>query len=167
MSAVLTIVDHASNHVPPDIDLGINPQLLQEHIAWDIGAAALADALGYPVHKAEVSRLVIDLNREEGSAALVPVTSDGHDIPGNRGDVADRIARFFRPYHERLGARIATDRPQMLLSLHSFAPFLRESPGETRPWEIGVLYNEDDRAARIAIPLLEADGVVTGASVFG
>ena len=27
---------------------------------------------------------------------------------------------------------------------------------------MGVLYNEDDRAARLAIPLLEADGLVVG-----
>ncbi len=31
-----------------------------------------------------------------------------------------------------------------------------------RPWQIGILYNRDERAARIAIPLLEAAGIVTG-----
>jgi predicted N-formylglutamate amidohydrolase len=50
----------------------------------------------------------------------------------------------------------------MLLSLHSFTPQLATKPEEARPWEIGVLYNTDDRAARIAIPLLEASGIVTG-----
>jgi predicted N-formylglutamate amidohydrolase len=31
-----------------------------------------------------------------------------------------------------------------------------------RPWQIGILYNDDERAARHAIPLLEAAGIVTG-----
>ena len=162
MNGILTIVDHASNHVPIGIDLGIDPTLLTQHIAWDIGAAALADALGYPAHKATVSRLVVDLNREEDAAGLVPLSSDGHAIPGNPGDVADRISRFYRPYHDMLKARIADERPAMLLSVHSFTPFLKERPDEKRPWEVGVLYNTDDRAARIAIPLLEAAGIVTG-----
>lgn len=162
MNGILTIVDHASNHVPADIDLGIDPALLTQHIAWDIGAAALADALGYPVHKATVSRLVIDLNREEDAAGLVPLSSDGHAIPGNPGDVADRIARFYRPYHDVLATRIADERPTMLLSVHSFTPFLAENPDQKRPWEVGVLYNTDDRAARIALPLFGAAGIVTG-----
>jgi predicted N-formylglutamate amidohydrolase len=162
MNGILTIVDHASNHVSPDIDLGIDPALLNEHIAWDIGAGALADALSYPAHKAEISRLIIDLNREEDAAGLIPQSSDGRAIPGNAGEVSDRIARFYRPYHDALAARIAIERPAMLLSVHSFTPFLRERPDEQRRWEIGVLYNTDDRAARIAIPLLEAAGIVTG-----
>lgn len=159
---ILTVVDHASNHVPDDIDLGIDPALLETHIAWDIGAAALAVALGVPVHAATVSRLVIDLNREEDAQGLIPLASDGIVIPGNPGDRAARIARFYRPYHDRLARRIVDERPAMLLSLHSFTPQLTEKPLETRPWEIGVLYNQDDRAARIAIPLLEAEGIVTG-----
>ena len=162
MTGILTIVDHASNYVPPDIDLGIDPALMGQHIAWDIGTAALADALGYPIHRATVSRLVIDLNREEGAVGLVPLSSDGHAIPGNPGDVAARIARFYRPYHDTLAARIAGERPAMLLSVHSFTPFLKDRPEEKRPWEVGVLYNTDDRAAQIAIPLLEAAGIVTG-----
>jgi predicted N-formylglutamate amidohydrolase len=159
---ILTVVDHASNHVPDEIDLGIDPALLETHITWDIGARSLADALGFPVHAAAVSRLVIDLNREETSPQLIPTVSDGVSIPGNPGDRADRLARFYRPYHDALAARIAEQRPGLLLSVHSFTPFLAEKPSETRPWEIGILYNRDDRAARIAIPLFEAAGIVTG-----
>ena len=40
---ILIVVDHASNHVPPDIDLGIERELLLEHIAWDIGVGAIAE----------------------------------------------------------------------------------------------------------------------------
>lgn len=159
---ILAVIDHASNHVPPDIDLGIDPALLETHIAWDIGALALGEALGFPLHAATASRLVIDLNREEDAAGLVPLSSDGILIPGNQGSCEERIGRFYRPYHDILAARIASERPAMLLSLHSFTPQLTERPNETRPWKVGVLYNTDDRAARIAIPLFEAAGIVTG-----
>ncbi len=162
MSGVLVIVDHASNHVPADIMLGIDPSCLETHIAWDIGTAALAVALGFPHHLATVSRLVIDLNREETAPALIPAASDGVAIPGNPGDRSGRLARFYRPYHEALAQRIATMQPDLLVSLHSFTPQLATCPDTLRPWEVGVLYNRDDRAARIAIPLLEAMGTVTG-----
>jgi predicted N-formylglutamate amidohydrolase len=38
---------------------------------------------------------------------VVPIASDGHAIPGNALDHAGheaRLARFFRPYHNRLAA---------------------------------------------------------------
>jgi predicted N-formylglutamate amidohydrolase len=50
----------------------------------------------------------------------------------------------------------------MLVSLHSFTPRLATRPQEQRPWEVGVLYNQDERAPRLAIPRLEAAGIVTG-----
>ena len=43
-SAFLLIADHASNRVPTDIDLAIDPALLNDHIALDIGVAPLGRA---------------------------------------------------------------------------------------------------------------------------
>jgi predicted N-formylglutamate amidohydrolase len=159
---VLTVVDHASNKVPAGIDLRIDPPLLDTHIAWDIGAAALAEALGCPAFLATVSRLVIDLNRDENAAAVVPLESDGVRITGNAENTSGRVADYWQPYHEALTQRIVAMQPTLLLSLHSFTPQLASRPGEMRPWEIGVLYNNDDRAARIAIPMLRAAGIVVG-----
>ncbi len=159
---VLMIVDHASNHVPDGINLGIDPALLKTHIGWDIGAAALAEALGFPAFLATLSRLVVDLNREADAPGIVPVSSDGIAITGNSGDVADRVSEYWHPYHDALAAKIEDMRPKLLISLHSFTPRLSSQPDEARPWEIGILYNEDDRAARIAIPLLDAVGVIVG-----
>lgn len=159
---VLTIVDHASNHVPDDVDLGIDPKLLETHIAWDIGAAELAQALGFPAFLATISRLVVDMNREEHADGIVPRQSDGRTISGNIGNNSARIEAYWHPYHRALRECIAADRPKLLISLHSFTPRLETRPDEVRPWEIGILYNSDDRAARIAIPLLEAQNVVVG-----
>ena len=158
----LTIVDHASNHIPDGIDLGIDPVLLETHIAWDIGAAALARALGYPLFLAQVSRLVIDFNRDQIAEAVVPIKSDGIFIPGNLRDVGARVVEYWQPYHDALERMIAETKPHLLISLHSFTPSLASQPHEARPWQIGILYNEDDRAARIAIPLLEAAGIIVG-----
>ena len=162
LAEVLIVGDHASNRVPPGVDLGIDRALLSTHIGWDIGVSALAHALDAPLFLGNVSRLVIDLNRDPGDPGLVPQSSDGYDIPGNHGDVSDRLAAYWQPYHDELAAQIERTRPRLLISLHSFTPSLASRPDEIRPWEIGILYNRDDRAARIAIPLLEAAGVIVG-----
>ncbi|MFC3441232.1 N-formylglutamate amidohydrolase [Sphingobium rhizovicinum] len=164
---LLIIADHASAHVPDDIDLGIDPALLKEHVAIDIGvaevSASLAAQLGCTAILGGVSRLVIDLNREEDAPGLLPVMSDGHAIPGNRdADLADRMLRFHHPYHHQVAALLERMASPFILSVHSFTPRLASDPEQQRPWDIGILYNQDDRAARIAIPLLEAAGLKVG-----
>jgi predicted N-formylglutamate amidohydrolase len=57
---------------------------------------------------------------------------------------------------------IATVRPALIVSIHSFTPQLETRPDEARPWQAGVLYNTDDRAARVAIPMLQAQGWMVG-----
>jgi predicted N-formylglutamate amidohydrolase len=164
-SAMLIIADHASNHVPADINLGIDAALLDTHIAIDLGVAELAKALGLPAILGGVSRLVVDLNREDDAPHIIPIASDGHAIPGNAIDHearTQRIRRFWHPYHDQISDVISEYNPKILISLHSFTPKLASDPEQQRPWEIGILYNEDDRAARIAIPLLEAEGVIVG-----
>ncbi|RQW43408.1 N-formylglutamate amidohydrolase [Novosphingobium sp. LASN5T] len=165
---IMVVSDHASNRVPDDIDLGIDRALLDQHIAVDIGVAGIAERMverpGIAAFLGNVSRLVCDFNREEHAPAVIPIASDGHAIPGNALDHAGheaRLARFFRPYHAALADTLDAAPAALILSLHSFTPRLATSD-EPRPWQIGVLYNEDDRAARIAIPLLEAEGLIVG-----
>jgi predicted N-formylglutamate amidohydrolase len=166
---VLIVSDHASNRVPDDIDLGIDTALLSEHVAIDIGVAEVAERMarqpGVAAFLGNVSRLVCDFNREEEAPAVIPHASDGHAIPGNLFDLAgreERLMRFHRPYHEALAALLDAAPPALIVSLHSFTPSLKSRPEEARPWQVGVLYNQDDRAARLAIPLLAAEGLVVG-----
>ncbi len=168
-SPFLLIGDHASNHVPSGIDLGIRDVLLDTHIAVDIGVAPLGRALCAALHcpgiLGGVSRLVVDLNREEDAPHIIPIASDGHAVPGNALSHADRVARvnsYWRPYHAEIEKQIARQTPKLLISLHSFTPHLETMPDVDRPWEVGILYNEDDRAARTAIPQLARAGVVVG-----
>ncbi|NBC35568.1 N-formylglutamate amidohydrolase [Novosphingobium sp. FSY-8] len=172
---ILVVSDHASARVPDDIDLGIDPALLGLHIAVDIGVAGVADIMcqrpGIAGWMGNVSRLVCDYNRDAHlHAAIFPQISDGHAIPGNAMDEAGhaaRLARFYDPYHAGLEQLLMDAPPALILSLHSFTPQLATHPDQARPWHVGVLYNADERAARIAIPLLQAEVGPHGPLVVG
>ncbi|WP_417319149.1 N-formylglutamate amidohydrolase [Erythrobacter aureus] len=163
---MLCIVDHASNFVPEGIELGIDSRLMDQHIALDIGVEGIAERLArrhnIPAHIACVSRLVCDFHRREDEPAVVPTESDGKLIPGNIGaDVEARLERYHRPYHDALAKLIAEARPKLLVALHSFTPSL-DTSDEERPWEVALLYNRDDTAARHAIRLFGEQGLTVG-----
>ena len=73
---IVAVCDHASNRVPDGIDLGVSSETMEKHVAWDIGAGGICERLArrhhIPAMLAEVSRLVIDLHREEDSRGLIP-----------------------------------------------------------------------------------------------
>jgi predicted N-formylglutamate amidohydrolase len=163
---LVCVSDHASNFVPDDIPLGIPDELLDTHIAIDIGVGGVAERMArrhdIAAHVATVSRLVVDLHREEDHPKVVPTESDGHLIPGNIGaDIEARLDRFHRPYHAALSRWLDEAEPRLIISLHSFTPRL-ETSEEERPWEVGLLYNQDDRAARHAIRLFGEQGLNVG-----
>lgn len=163
---IVCVSDHASNRVPEGIDLGIDHALMNEHIAIDIGVQGVAEEMaanhGIPAHLATVSRLVVDLHREEDHAHVVPLESDGHIIHGNVGsDVEARLAQIYRPYHEAMAKWLGERAPELIISLHSFTPKLATSD-EPRPWEVAFLYNQDERAARLAIRFFEEEGFTVG-----
>ena len=158
--------DHASNFVPPDIELGVPESEFARHIAYDIGAAAvtrgLTARLNVPAILTNFSRLIIDPNRGRADPTLVMRLSDGAVVPGNaRIDEAGkqaRIARFYAPFDAAIDAAIAAaqaaGRPPAILTMHSFTPYWR---GTARPWQVGILYDRDERLARPLIEALAAD----------
>lgn len=165
---ILVVADHASNRVPEGISLGIDPALMNEHIAIDVGVARVAERMaqraGVAAYLGNVSRLVCDFNRYPDAPGIMPEVSDGHLIPGNElseEERSERIARYFLPYHRRLAELLDEAPPALILSLHSFTPRL-STCDKPRPWQIGILYNQDDRPARIAMSLLEAEGLIVG-----
>lgn len=165
---ILIIGDHASNDVPAGLDLGLPARAFEEHIAWDIGVAAVAELIvkqpNFAVFLGRYSRLVVDLNRYADEDAVIPVSSDGYEIAGNRLTAAareDRLASYYQPYHDRLTQTLHDHRPALILSLHSFTPQLKSADVE-RPWEISVLYNEQERPSKLAISYLETLGLHVG-----
>ncbi len=162
---MFVLCDHASNAIPPDLnDLGLPEDLLQTHIAWDIGADALAerlaDLLGAHLFKCAFSRLVVDVNRAANAPDSIPAASDQVPIAGNQmlseAARAARIARFHAPYHAALEAALdeacAATAP-FFVSVHSFTRRLLGA-AEDRPWPIGLLWREDEKSARIVIERL-------------
>lgn len=165
---LLLLADHAGNALPAELgDLGLPQEELARHIGYDIGIAWLARRLAVlldaPALLDHCSRLVIDPNRRPGEPSSIPETSDGTVVPGNRGLApaarAERIRRFFLPWHRAVARRIASCRRAgivpVLLSLHSFTPCLA---GRARPWQVGVLWRDDDRLASPMLAALRARG---------
>jgi predicted N-formylglutamate amidohydrolase len=163
VSPYLVLCDHAGRRVPRALgSLGLKERELDRHIAWDIGASALArrlaGALGAWLILQNYSRLVIDCNRPLTSPDSIAARSEDTWIPGNqevsRDQAALRAERIFAPYHARirheLERRAAVGQPSTLIFLHSFTPTFR---GVARPWHAGVLYHRD---TRVAAPLLAA-----------
>ncbi len=165
---VLIVVDHASCHVPDDIDLAISPEYRDDHIAYDPGIAPIARRMseksGYLAILSTASRLIVDLNRYPDEDAVIVASSDGVEIPGNHLSAEQkqaRLGRFYHPYHDRVGELIADLKPALVASLHSFSPTLRSNPGLERPWDMGIMYNDHDIAPRLALQFLEEEGGLT------
>ncbi|HEX2793172.1 MAG TPA: N-formylglutamate amidohydrolase [Croceicoccus sp.] len=164
---IVLVADHASNAVPPGIELGVASGVMDQHVAVDIGVEGVAERLaahhGIPAHLATLSRLVIDLHREENHPGLIPETSDGHLIPGNAGlDRGERIAAFYHPYHDALEQWLADAAPRLIISLHSFTPRLDTRPEEARPWQVSLLYNQHANPAFQAMKFFREHGLIVG-----
>lgn len=158
--------DHATNLVPDHVNggtLGLPDADMQRHIAIDIGALGVAQALGHmlnaPVVSANFSRLVIDPNRGADDPTLIPQLYDGTIIPGNRvlpeAERQRRIEALYTPYHDAI-ARTAKGRDITFVAVHSFTPQLNGRP--PRPWEVGILSAQDRRIANPLIASL-SDGL--------
>jgi predicted N-formylglutamate amidohydrolase len=162
-------VDHASPRIPRRLDtLGLPPSELQRHIAWDIGALAVAQqvaaALDAPLVAQNYSRLVIDCNRDPKVPTSIPTVGESIKIPGNIGlcaeEIAARRAEIFDPYHDHLRAlldeRLAAGRPTILVAQHSMTHVFK---GVRREMHAAVLYNRDRRFAGLVLDMLrrEAD----------
>jgi predicted N-formylglutamate amidohydrolase len=161
-ASVILVCDHASNAIPQRMrNLGLEPQELARHIAWDIGAAAvtrhLSLRLDAPAVLGGYSRLLIDCNRPPGDPTSIAQVSDGAFIPANRNlsdaEAALRMETFFSPYHQAITRTLAHlwrhGRAPAFIAVHSFTPVFG---GLRRPWEIGILWNRDPR---LASPILE------------
>lgn len=150
-SPIVLLCEHASSYIPARYArLGLTQEEALSHIAWDIGAEAVARHLAVlidaPLFLATHSRLLVDLNRPTDVASVIPVRSEATDIPGNH-DIpatqrAQRLTDLFAPFHDRIAAhldeRALQERPTRLLSLHSFT---RTYLGVRRDCDIGVLFD--------------------------
>jgi predicted N-formylglutamate amidohydrolase len=141
---LLLTCEHGGNRIPP----AYRPlfrgrrRLLESHLGYDRGALAVARALskrlGSPLLHAEVSRLLVDLNRSPGHRALFSEVTRALPAAAR----ADLLARHYWPHRlevERWVRRHATaGRAVIHVAVHSFTPVLN---GVRRGADIGLLYD--------------------------
>jgi len=168
------LCEHASRFIPIRYgNLGLAEPELSRHIAWDIGAAALARDLAArldaPLFLHGYSRLLIDPNRPLAALDSIPTSSESTIIPGNAGidrrERQLRAERYFTPYHDavatHLDHRQASGRPTVVVGVHTFTPVFR---GVRRPWHAGVLFGAASRYGRALVAALGAPGLIIGAN---
>ncbi len=150
----LLTCEHGGRRLPRALgDLGLPTAAFERHIAWDIGALAvarrLAGALDAELVHQPYSRLVVDCNRPPTRPSFIPEISEATVIPGNLGlDPEARLARekaIWRPFQDRVAEAVGGRAG--LLAIHSFTPVYKE---QVRPWQLGFLHG---RAESLALEL--------------
>jgi len=169
---LLLVCDHASRRFPAALgDLGVDLAVRRCHLGSDIGAknltTLLAERLGSTAVLQNYSRLVIDCNRQLLDPGAFLQFGDGVVISGNRNLDADkrqaRIDEIYWPYHAAIAIEIerlesVSAKPTML-AIHSFTPVM---DGVFRPWQIGILWDTDDRVALPMIDQMRDSGFLVG-----
>lgn len=169
---LLLVCDHASRAFPEHLGtLGVAEPDTFEHVAWDIGAAAVTRGLSEVLDATAIlcrwSRLVADCNRRLSDPTAFIEISDGIPVPGNASMTSEdrdwRVANIWEPYHaaidSELDQRLARGTCSAFFSVHSFTPLLGDI---ARPWHVGILWDKDDRLAR---PVLQSLREVHGLHV--
>ncbi len=155
--SVLIICEHASRVLPERLGtLGLSPEALASHIAWDPGALAVARRMAASLDAVLVSqrfsRLAYDCNRPPEAPGAMPAVSEVYEVPGNRdltqAERDERTQALYIPFHARIGeiiaARKAAGRQTVIVTMHSFTPVYM---GVQRAVELGILHDEDSRLA--------------------
>jgi len=169
---VLLVCDHASNRFPCSLGtMGLEYLDRVSHIALDIGAnavaEALADNLGATAVLCQYSRLIVDCNRNLIDDSAFLECSDGVDVPGNHdlqeNEKEKRASEIYWPYHNAIKNQIVRLNKHgidpVVISIHSFTPVIN---GNDREWEIGVLWDKDSVTAKIFLTRLVEAGYVVG-----
>ena len=158
-SNFLIICDHASNRIPIEYkNLGLDEEILDTHIAYDLGvkevATYLSEHLQCPLVMSDFSRLLIDANRGIDDPTLIMKISDGKIIRGNKKisfqknciEKKRRINSYYNIYHNKISEIINRSLEKnifpAIISIHSFTPTFG---GIRRSTELGVLWDNDNR----------------------
>jgi predicted N-formylglutamate amidohydrolase len=170
VSPFVIVVDHAGARIPRSLrDLGLSAAELKRHIAWDIGALAMARRMAVTLDAHLIaqnySRLVIDCNRDPEVDSSIALLSESTSIPGNVDLSAEQRAlrrrEIFDPYHQRirelLDARAAAGKPTILVAQHSMTDVYL---GVRREMHAAILYNRDRRFAGLMLERLRRDGAL-------
>lgn len=160
---ILLVCEHAGQTVPTKLNgLGIAPEIFNQHIGYDIGAAKLtrkiAAKLNVPAILQNYSRLVIDCNRPTDQFDSIPETSDHTLISGNQNiseaHRQSRIDEIFTPFHNKISQLLDQNQYKLIIAIHSFTPQMN---GIKRPWDVGFLFRQDQQTSRRLMEYLSAN----------
>mgnify|MGYP001427970400 CR=1 FL=1 len=166
--SILIIADHASNFIPEEYNcLGLSKELIESHIAYDLGIKELSLELSKKLKThlvvGEHSRLLIDLNRGIMDPTLISCISHGIKIFQNyklsSNDMRFRIEGIYNNYHHKISKIIKSKKINLIISLHSFNPYYKK---KKRDIKFGILSNSDRRYSDIIIEILSKKGYTVG-----
>jgi formiminoglutamase len=126
---LLLCMPHTGTDIPPEIEAAfVSPWLARKDTDWWIDRLyAFAETLGATVVRTQMSRSVIDANRDPTGASLYPgqattelcptTTFDGEPIyregaAPSAAQIAQRRESYFEPYHRAIAEQIARLRAQ-------------------------------------------------------
>jgi len=143
-SHLLISCEHGGNRIPATYRhlFAVNSAVLDTHRGFDIGALEIArsisKSLKAPLHSAQTSRLLVDLNRSLHHRRLYSeFTRDCDDQ--TREQI---LNNYYHPYRQELEQQlrkmIAASGSVIHISVHSFTPVLDE---QVRNADIGLLYD--------------------------
>ncbi len=152
-SPFVIVCEHAGQAIPEALgDLGLSATELQSHIAWDPGAAQLAEFLAKKLDatliKQRYSRLVYDCNRPPSSKDAMRTLSENTKIPGN-DNISDeekhwRTKHIYQAFHRAVSEQLNQRSNPVMITIHSFTPVYG---GQHRAVDIGILHDQDSRLA--------------------
>lgn len=141
--SVILSCEHAGNEVPENLRylFRSEPNVLETHRGWDMGAWKLAQflstSLNAPLVGCHTTRLLIEANRSPNSAELFSVFSSALT-----DTVKEKLVRdFYLPYRNQIENLIEeVAKPILHLSIHSFTPVWN---GAKRTVDIGILFDPE------------------------
>lgn len=151
--------------------MGLDPFARRCHLAIDIGAGplteSLAESLGVTAVVQNYSRLIVDCNRQLMDPSAFLEYGDGILVPGNRNlhqqDKDLRASALYWPYHCAIDEQVQRLRKAgpapAFIAIHSFTPVLN---GESRAWQIGVLWDKDKRVKQMFLEGFRDAGYYVG-----
>ncbi|MGA1869655.1 MAG: N-formylglutamate amidohydrolase [bacterium] len=144
MVKIVATCEHATNKIPDEYQHLFMKygDVLESHKGYDIGAAKLFTIISSTIAdyhlSAEVSRLLVDVNRSLGHGELFSF------ITKSLSDTAKEkiIKRYYLPYRNKIEDKIQEyvimDAVVIHLSIHTFTPVLNN---KVRKADIGLLYD--------------------------
>jgi predicted N-formylglutamate amidohydrolase len=169
LADVVLTCEHRSSRLPGSIrPTAAERGVLRSHWGFDPGAWAVTRVvsreLDAPAIGGTWSRLLVDLNRAVDDETFARAVAGGLRVSWNSRLApearARRAAWVHAVYHAALdrllAERVALGMRPLLFAIHSFTP---ELDGARRPFDVGILFDEDETLAVELAVALRASGL--------